>query len=200
MVLDAADEIVYVAHVTASRTMSVAVGVGIRDPAVTTSLGRVPCAGEPDEWLKDYLASLELAALSNPERTITSRTALAKESRRSESKGWSMVDQELEEGVCALAAPIHDAAGDVIDRWNVAVKREPLDPEEMREQPLPDLLEIATQIDRDARALPHRLTPGRASPSSAAGRSESAGRSSSLVRGGTSSCSSRMRAVGWGPR
>ena len=38
--------IVYVAHVTASRIMSVAVGVGTRDPAVTTSLGRVLLAGD----------------------------------------------------------------------------------------------------------------------------------------------------------
>ena len=40
------DEIVYVAHVTASRIMSVAVGVGTRDPAVTTSLGRVAILAE----------------------------------------------------------------------------------------------------------------------------------------------------------
>ena len=56
------DEIVYVAHVTASRIISVSVGVGTRDPAVTTSLGRVLLAGQPDEWLEGYLANVELRA------------------------------------------------------------------------------------------------------------------------------------------
>jgi len=130
--------------------MSVAVGVGTRDPAVTTSLGRVLLAGQPDEWLEDYLANVELVRLT--ERTITSRAALAKELQVIREQGWSMVDQELEEGVCALAAPIHDAAGDVIASVNVAVNASRWTREEMREQLLPELLEIATQIDRDARA------------------------------------------------
>ncbi len=79
------DEIVYVAHVTASRIMSVAVGVGTRDPAVTTSLGRVLLAGQPDEWLEDYLANVELVRLT--ERTITSRAALAQELERDPRAG-----------------------------------------------------------------------------------------------------------------
>ena len=144
------DEIVYVAHVTASRIMSVAVGVGTRDPAVMTSLGRVLLAGQPDEWLEEYVAKVELVRLT--ERTITSRAALAKELALIRKQGWSMVDQELEEGVCALAAPIHDASGEVVASVNVAVNASRWTREEMTEQLLPQLLEIATQVDRDARA------------------------------------------------
>ena len=67
------DEIVYVAHVTASRIMSVAVGVGTRDPAVTTSLGRVLLAGQPDEWLEDYVANVELVRLDRAHDHIARR-------------------------------------------------------------------------------------------------------------------------------
>ena len=144
------DEIVYVAHVTASRIMSVAVGVGTRDPAVTTSLGRVLLAGQPDEWLEGYVANVELVRLT--EHTITSRAALAAELEVIRAQGWAMVDQELEEGVCALAAPIHDAAGDVIASVNVAVNASRWTRAAMREQLLPGLLDVAAQIDRDARA------------------------------------------------
>lgn len=144
------DEIVYVAHVTASRIMSVAVGVGTRDPAVTTSLGRVLLAGQSDEWLDEFLARIQLVQLT--ERTITSRAALLKELARIREQGWSMVDQELEEGVCALAAPIHDASGAVVASVNVAVNASRWTRDQMIDQLLPRLLEIATQIDRDARA------------------------------------------------
>jgi len=130
--------------------MSVAVGVGTRDPAVTTSLGRVLLAGQPDEWLEGYVANVELVRLT--EHTITSRAALAEELEVIRAQGWAMVDQELEEGVCALAAPIHDAAGDVIASVNVAVNASRWTRAAMREQLLPGLLDVAAQIDRDARA------------------------------------------------
>src|SRR5262249_62414992 len=56
------DGVVYVAHVSARRMMTVSVSVGERDPAMTTSLGRVLLAGKPDEGPAPVLASQHLEA------------------------------------------------------------------------------------------------------------------------------------------
>ena len=51
------DEVVYVARVPTKRIMTVAISVGTRFPAYATSMGRVLLAGQPDDWLDDYLAT-----------------------------------------------------------------------------------------------------------------------------------------------
>ena len=144
------DDIVYVARVPTARIMRVSINVGTRFPAYATSMGRVMLAGMDPSELDGFLARAELLRLSA--RTITSERKLRAELDRVRRQGWAMVDQELEEGVCALAAPIHDAAGDVIASVNVAVNASRWTRAAMREQLLPGLLDVAAQIDRDARA------------------------------------------------
>src|SRR6202042_2739177 len=46
--------------------------------------------------------------------TITSAPALRRELRKIRAQGWALVDQELEEGLRSIAAPIRDADGQVI--------------------------------------------------------------------------------------
>jgi len=144
------DHIVYVARVPANRIMSVSISVGTRFPAFATSLGRVLLAGQTDEWLAGYLASAELTPITA--RTIADPKQLAAELDRVRRQGWAMVDQELEEGVRSLAAPIHDAAGKVAAAINVSVHASRWSLESMREQLLPPLLETAASVDRDAHA------------------------------------------------
>ena len=104
-ILDGSD-IVYVAHEAAKRLMSVEVTVGTRDPAFATSLGRVLIAGKSDEWLAASLASLQLTQITPA--TIAEPDALLAELRRIRAQGYALVDQEFEEGLRALSAPIHD--------------------------------------------------------------------------------------------
>src|SRR5205823_12280742 len=52
--------------------------------------------------------------------TITNATALRRELRKIRSQGWALVDQELEEGLRSIAAPIRDADGQVIAAINVS--------------------------------------------------------------------------------
>src|SRR5581483_12158236 len=86
--------------------------VGTRFPAYATSMGRVMLAAQPDERLDEYLESASLRGLTG--HTITSATALRRELRKIRTQGWALVDQELEEGLRSIAAPIHDADGQVI--------------------------------------------------------------------------------------
>ncbi len=144
------DQIVYVARVPAKRIMSVSISVGTRFPAFATSLGRVLLAGQSDEWLSAYLATTELPSITP--RTISTPERLSTEIERVRKQGWAMVDQELEEGVRSLAAPIRDASGRVVAAINVSVHASRWSLEAVRAQLLPKLLETAAAIDRNARA------------------------------------------------
>jgi len=86
------------------------------------------------------------------EHTITRRGAFREELARIEEQGYALVDQELEDGLRALAVPIHDAEDRVIASVNVAVhtSRWPLD--RIQRELLPRLLELAAAVERDVRA------------------------------------------------
>src|SRR5579859_2139573 len=106
------DEVIYIARVPTKRIMTVTISVGTRFPAYATSMGRVLLAAQPDEWLDEYMASVSLRGLTG--HTITSPPELRQEQRKIRSRGWAVVDQELEEGLRSLAAPIRDGDGRVI--------------------------------------------------------------------------------------
>ena len=143
-------EIVYVAHVSARRILSVSVDVGTRDPAFATALGRVLLAGQDADWLAAHGSTFRLRRYT--EHTITRRGAFREELARIEEQGYALVDQELEDGLRALGVPIHDADDCVIASVNVAVhtSRWPLD--RMRRELLPRLRELAAAVERDVRA------------------------------------------------
>ena len=139
-------EIVYVARVAVSRIMSAAIGVGTRLPAFATSMGRVLLAHEPVDVRERFLERLELPALTP--YTITDRDALRAELERVREQGWALVDQELEEGLRSIAAPIRDGSGLVVAAVNVAApaRRES---GSARSEFLDPLLAAAAGIERD---------------------------------------------------
>ncbi|HTX25749.1 MAG TPA: IclR family transcriptional regulator C-terminal domain-containing protein [Streptosporangiaceae bacterium] len=112
------DDVIYIARVPTKRIMTVTISVGTRFPAYATSMGRVMLAAQPAERLDEYLESVSLRGLTG--HTITSATALRRELRKIRVQGWALVDQELEEGLRSIAAPIRDADGQVIAAVNVS--------------------------------------------------------------------------------
>ena len=112
------DDVIYIARVPTKRIMTVTISVGTRFPAYATSMGRVLLAAQPEDRLDSYLASVSLRGLTG--HTITSATALRRELRKIRGQGWAVVDQELEEGLRSIAAPIRDVDGQVIAAVNVS--------------------------------------------------------------------------------
>jgi IclR family pca regulon transcriptional regulator len=156
------DDIVYVARVPVSRIMTVAINVGTRFPAYATSMGRVILAGLPDADLEAYLARVRLDRLSP--HTVATREALRAELTRVRSQGWALVDQELEEGLRSVAAPLRDRAGRVVAAVNLSVHASRTSAEQVRRVLVPPLLATAARIEADLRvAVAPR--PGRAARS-----------------------------------
>ena len=126
------DDIVYVARVATRRIMTVSISVGTRFPAYAASMGRVLLAGLSDQALEAYLARVELIPLTN--RTVRTPEALRAELVKVRQQGWALVDQELEIGLRSLAAPIHDARGQVVAAVNISTNASAV-----ASEPVPDL-------------------------------------------------------------
>lgn len=145
-VLDGHD-VVYVARVPVSRIMTVSISVGTRFPAYATSMGRVLLAGLPPDELAAYLSSVSIEPLTA--RTLTSVDALRAELAKVRTQGWSLVNQELEEGLRALAVPVRDRTGTVVAAVNVSAHASRTSLESMRRDLLPSLLKTAAHIEAD---------------------------------------------------
>ena len=144
------DDVVYAAHVTGSRILSVTVAVGSRDPAAVTSLGRVLLAAQPDDWLDDYLQHVQLRPYTK--HTITDPDRLRTELERVRRQGYALVDEEFEQGLRALSTPIHDEHGSVIAAANVALHASRWTNTSIRTRLLPQLQHLTTTIKNDVRA------------------------------------------------
>ena len=91
--------------------------------------------------------------MSAPSRTaIVDHAALRRELARVARQGYALVDQELEDGLRALAAPIRDSRDQVVAAVNVAVHASRWPVDAVRRELLPRLLETAAAIERDVRA------------------------------------------------
>jgi IclR family pca regulon transcriptional regulator len=103
------DAVVTVADVPAERIATGSAVLGRRLPAWASASGRVMLASLPPAALDERLGRFELAALTA--RTLTTREALALELDRVRAQGWAFVDQELEVGLRAVAAPVRNDRG-----------------------------------------------------------------------------------------
>jgi IclR family transcriptional regulator, pca regulon regulatory protein len=143
-------QIVYVVRVPTKRIMTVAISVGTRFPAYATSMGRVLLADLPAEELERYLAEETFEPLTA--HTVTSPARLREIVREVAAEGYAIVDQELEEGLRAVAAPIRGAADVGTAAINVSAHASRISIDAMRDQVLPALLETAREIEADLQA------------------------------------------------
>ena len=143
-------QIVYVVRVPTKRIMTVAISVGTRFPAYATSMGRVLLAQLSDDELERYLAEATFERLTSC--TVTSPARLRTIVRETARQGYAIVDQELEEGLRAVAAPIRgaDVGSAAI---NVSAHASRVSMGAMRGQILPALLETARQIEADLQSV-----------------------------------------------
>lgn len=140
-------EIVYVARVPSSSVMTLAVNVGGRMPAHATAMGKVLLAALPDADLEAYLARAELKAYLP--RTVTDAGTLRQQLQQVRADGYALVDQELEEGLVAVAAPVRDRADKTVGAINLSTHVMRRSVESVRAELVPPLLHTAELIEAD---------------------------------------------------
>jgi IclR family transcriptional regulator, pca regulon regulatory protein len=142
-VLDGAD-VVYVARIPTRKIMRLSLSLGSRLPAHATSMGRVLLADLDD---RERSAFLTYAALErHTERTIVSKRELTKVLDTVRSQGWALVDQELEEGLRSIAAPLRDRSGRAVAALNIGTQAGVVSLKELRSDLLPQLIDCAGEI------------------------------------------------------
>lgn len=139
-------DVMYVARVAASRLQSVTVNVGNRLPAWATSMGRVLLAALPDAVLDERLEHTQLRSYTA--KTVTSIEELRYELMRIREQGWSLVSQELDEGLRGVAVPVRRGS-EVLGALNVSVQAHRSDPATIHQEIIPQLLLAAQAIADD---------------------------------------------------
>lgn len=141
------DENICVAHVPVRRIWTATITVGTRLPLLATGSGRVLLAGLDDRAVKGFLASHKLAPITR--FTKRDPKQLLAEITKVREQGWAFVDQELEEGLRVVAAPIHDPHGRVIAAVSVSTLASTSTAEAIIRNMLPPVLRAAAAIEVD---------------------------------------------------
>ncbi|HQX59725.1 MAG TPA: IclR family transcriptional regulator C-terminal domain-containing protein [Burkholderiaceae bacterium] len=144
-VLDGTD-IVYVLRVPTRKIMSISLGVGSRLPAYCTSMGRILLSALAQDDLMALLRASDLAARTKT--TLTDAKEIAAKVAQARRQGWSLVNQELEEGLISLAAPIVDRSGQMVAALNISGQANRTSARVMQDTMLEPLLEAARTISR----------------------------------------------------
>jgi IclR family pca regulon transcriptional regulator len=101
-------------------------------------------AGLCDEDLDRLLTSAPVVART--ERTIVDPARLREVVEEVRRQGWALVDQELEDGVRSIAAPVRDGAGRTVAAINVSTHAGRVGLRELRAEFVPALVDAATRI------------------------------------------------------
>jgi DNA-binding IclR family transcriptional regulator len=110
-------EVVYADKIECLRTIRMYSRVGRRSPLHCTALGKALLAHQGEATIQELLrARLE----QRTARTITAPRALRVELQRVREKGYAEDNEEFEEGLRCLAAPVRDHTGIVVASVGVA--------------------------------------------------------------------------------
>ena len=109
-------------------------------------MGRVLLAGLPDDELQARLAQQPPTRFT--EYTATDLPTLLARIREARQQGWCLVNQELEEGLISLAAPLTDRSGRTVAALNISGQANRTSAPVMQETLLPALLRAARTISR----------------------------------------------------
>jgi IclR family pca regulon transcriptional regulator len=145
-VLDGAD-IVFVARVETKRIMSMTLGVGSRLPAWATAMGRVLLADLTPAQLDEYFEKVTPQPIND--RTVADQQVLRKIIDEARVQGWTLVDQEVEEGVRSLAVPIRNPEGRAEAALTVCSHAYRVSVDRIMDEFLPIVLQTSARITED---------------------------------------------------
>ena len=111
------DQVVIVASAASRRIMTGHLAVGARLPAFHSAMGRIQLAGLDVQELRRRLAALRFPPYT--QSTIIDRDAILERIREDGARGFSLVDEEFEQGLRSIAAPVVDRRERAIAALNV---------------------------------------------------------------------------------
>jgi IclR family pca regulon transcriptional regulator len=141
-------EIVYVDRAPSFRAeqseIDLGLDVGSRLPAYCTAMGKVLLANLPEREQSELLASIKLT--QRGPNTITSKNALRVELEQIQEEGFAVNDQELAEGLHAIAVPVRAVSGKVVAALGLTAHTSAISLEELVDALGPHLVSTADRI------------------------------------------------------
>jgi DNA-binding IclR family transcriptional regulator len=98
-------ELVYVAKISSNRSIRTTAEPGISKPLYCTGLGKVFLTFLPELIKEEILSNIELKQIT--QKTITKKELLLEQLKLVARQGYSIDDEENEEGLYCIAAPIY---------------------------------------------------------------------------------------------
>jgi IclR family transcriptional regulator, KDG regulon repressor len=112
------DRMLSIANVESPRTLRTPSTVGRRTPLHCTSVGKVLLAFLPEDEQNELIKRLELTAYTR--HTLTKPARLKAELKLIRRLGYAMDDEEFEEGLKCIGAPVMGHSGGVVAAMSVA--------------------------------------------------------------------------------
>lgn len=109
-------------------------------------MGRVVLAALPEHELKALLATCPRVPYTR--FTLLEDEALLAAIAQVRQQGWALINQELEEGLISVAAPLVNAQGQVVGAINVSGQVNRTNAEQMQARILPHVLKTAQSISQ----------------------------------------------------
>jgi DNA-binding IclR family transcriptional regulator len=121
-------EVIVIGKIDGSSPVAVSERVGYPRPAHCTAIGKILLAYLSDAELKMFLNAAELRPLTP--RTITAAPIFEQELARVRGQGYAFDDEEFNQGIRCLAAPVRNFTGQVVAAigisgpvWRVSLDR-----------------------------------------------------------------------------
>jgi len=111
-------EVLYLEKVESSRTVRIPSSIGRRNPAHCTAVGKVLLAHLPEDQLDDLIKKHGLKAYT--QKTIVTPSELKRHLQLVRQRGYAVDDEEIEEGLKCISAPVCDYSGKVIASVSIA--------------------------------------------------------------------------------
>ncbi|RYF50082.1 MAG: IclR family transcriptional regulator, partial [Comamonadaceae bacterium] len=113
-------------------------------PAWCTSMGRLLLSELDDDALRARLDASAIEAFTK--HTVTDIDGLLARIAQARKQRWCVVNQELEEGLISIAAPIVNRSGRMVAALNISGQANRTSAKVMQETMLPALREAAQRI------------------------------------------------------
>jgi DNA-binding IclR family transcriptional regulator len=111
-------EVVSLYHAESTQSVRTPITVGARTPVHCTSLGKAMLAFWPAPEIDAFLRGRLLKARTH--RTITGSLRLKQDLRAIRTRGYSVDDEEFEQGLRCIGAPVRDASSQVVAAISIA--------------------------------------------------------------------------------
>lgn len=102
----------FIEKIESPKTIQMGSVIGARMPAYCTATGKMLLSGLTDEELKKYLQEVKFKKFTPA--TITDAQKLEEEIKNIRQRGYSIDNEESEEGLMCISAPLKDHKGDII--------------------------------------------------------------------------------------